>query len=592
MTIGVFGYNTVSAETSTVEPADIFIAGMQGRFSRGLDRVLDVDNMRSLDTVIGPLREGYYGREVAETFFQNLGGRKGLLKIRPFVASDAVQAATLVRDEGDTADVLRLSASYKETVDRSADGNLTGFTLVNGSRFTSAAAVDMGVSDSSIFLRSVADIRKGDILRTDTGTLIGKVSTVTEATREVLFESPTTQALTVGETVNAVGFQVSLYRRNSRGAETPIRSRFDKLWLSMEPENVELYAGTAFKQHPWLSLDVLNGAGTVDARWPDEVTGVQMLQGGADGTPPLGASDWTDGLRAFDTEPVRFLFNSDSSLSGTNTAGEEYCINRLDSPIWLYNIPAHKTVDELVEYGHDITRSNQVQGVACAGWRHVLQKGTHGDVHRLIPTVGAQCGAWFRSIYSIGFHRSPADSVITLKGFQTIGDGLQSEMDKWSNDDRERIFESGINIIQSVPGSGLRLRNWRTPSSLVQHRFGKYLLGQNLVKLSSVESLQGEENRLSRISNLRRYGELIRDFAVKLHRGSFPFGVNREGAFAVYDKEDGTTSELDDVFFIIVDETNNPQSELNKGNGTLAVEFYMDADLVRLGIPVSVGVPL
>ena len=589
---GVFGYNLPPQVGTTVRPADFAVAGAIGRFARGLTSVVDANNIPELALKTGGYKSGYYGRYVLDKFFQNLRGSAAKLWVKMFVASDAVQAASTIQDSA-PANTLRLKAAYRQITDKSADGNLTGYTLTRGFRVNTTAGANALLSATTLQLASVSQIVIGDLLEiTSTGpvTHYTKVTNVDENTKTVTCTA-LTNAVTSGDTVKAMGFQIVCYRKDNKGAVTKVDLPENSIWLSLEPENTQFYVNTAFANHPYLDLeDLASATSGPQNTWPASVTTVTFLASGSDGTSPVSASDWNL-YSSFDNKNIRFLFNTDSTLSGVNLAGEAYCTGRLDSPIWIYNIPSQQTKDQLKTLGLSYQRSNQVQGIINASWRNVVDPiGVGANPVLRVPTVGAYTGAWiWTALTGLGIHQIAAGDDVTLIGFEATPDATE---DTFTEQERTEILECGINLIQFIPGVGLSARSGRTPSTNVGALFANYLLMQNFIKVSAVESLHRTESRPNRITALQEYGRAIQDFGRKLYEGSFPFGIDPAGAFGEFFLPDGEVSGFDDVFIVQADQFNNPNSSINNGEGNIFVRFFPPAPLESLAIGVGVLIPL
>jgi hypothetical protein len=583
---GVFGYNLPPQVGSVVRGAEYNIVGMVGRFSRGLEATIDVNQLSEVPIKLGEHKAGYLGRYVLETLFVNLQGQPAKVWVKPFVASDAVQAIGNMQDSL-AVNTLRIKSAYTGIVDKSADGNNTGYTLVKGNRFTTTLTADASLGDTTIFLTSVIGVRVGDILEID-GTVYTKVSAIDEGTNSVTV-SALSAGVSNGDPVHAKGFRITSYRKNKNGV--PIKQNLveNEIWLSMEPENVEFYVGNAYKNHPWVDLEDLSSASVLYSSWPNDVTTITYLASGSDGTSPSTASDWNL-YSSFDNKNIRFLFNSETSLKAVNEAGEAYCTNRLDTPIWLYHTPKSQTKNQLITIGSGYQRSNQVQGLIASSYRAVVDPiGVGSNPTIDIPLVGAIAGTIIRSFYTLGFHRASAGDDVPILGFT---DTKNATEDDFTELERTELCNAGVNITQNIPGRGLLLRSFYTPSTNVGSLFLTYLIMQNFIKISSVESLYKVENRPNRLSSLRVYGDAIRDFGKKLYEGSFPFGIDSDGAFGEFTKPDGTQSGFEDVFVVQADQFNNPNSQITIGEGNIFVRFFPASSLSSLGIGVGVGIPV
>lgn len=587
---GVWGYNLPPQVGSSVLPASFNIAGMIGRFSRGIDDIVEINQMSEISIKLGNYKSGYYGRYVLENFFQNLQGQSAKIYVKPFVASDSVQASISLSDGSNPT--LKIKSALNGVTDKSLDGNNSGIVLENGNRFNTQVTSNAIIGATSIVLDSVIGLRIGDVLKIVSGatTHYTKISTIDENTK-TLTVSALTNAISTADEVYAIGFKIVCYRKNENGVPIKVQIPENEYWLSMESENTEFYIGNRFKNHPYIYLEDLNSA---TATYPDRLipdTSLTFLSGGSDGTSPSSTSDWNL-YSSFDTKNIRFLFNSDTTLSGVNEAGENYCINRLDTPIWIANISNSLSKSDIIKEGQKYQRSNQVQMVVCAGQKDMLVndpigKGNNPVIN--IPVIGAVVGAWIRAFYRFGFHRVPAGDDVPLLGFSSL---VNSNGNDFTEDDRTDIANSGVNLVQNIPGRGVLLRSFYTPSTNIGSFYGHYLLMQNFIKISSVESLYRAENKPNRLSSLKLYGDAIKDFGRKLYTGSFPYGIDTAGAFGEYTKSDGTLSGFDDVFIVQADQFNNPNESIVIGEGNVFVRFFPPPLLGSLAIGVGVLIPL
>ena len=591
---GIYGYNLPPRASAVITPADFAIYGAIGRFQRGLVSIVPIQNATDLATKCGGYVSGYYGRYVLDRLLTNLRGSSALGYVKMFVASDAVQASASLNDQaGSPAPTLSIKAAYQTIVDKSADGNNTGYTLTNGARATTTIGADAATAQTTLTLASVAQVVIGDVLQiASSGPTIhyAKVSAINEALKTVTV-STTTHLVTTGDVVSMMGFQLACYRRTITGAYAIQNIPENKIWLSMESENTQYYVNNAFANHPYLQLaDLASTATPANKRYPVDVSTVTFLTSGSDGTSPTTSSDWNV-YSGFDALPIRFLMNTDTTLSGVNLAGEAYCATRLDTPQWMYNIASGQSVSQLLTTGGLYQRSSQVSGIIAASWRNVSDPAGQGaEPVKLIPTTGAIVGAWiWTALTAFGIHQAPAGDDVNLLGFVDTPGATE---DAFTEDERTTILAAGINLVQNLPGVGLSLRSFRTPSTGQGYTWGTWNLMQNFVKVSAVESLHSSESRPNRLQSLQEKGRAISDFGRKLYTGSYPFGIDPAGAFGTFTRSDGKPSQFEDVFTVQVDQFNNPQSSINSGEGNVAIYMYPPPLLESLGIGVGFTIPL
>jgi hypothetical protein len=594
---GVFGYNLPANSGVSVQPANFSVGGVIGRFARGLVSVVDVNNTTELATKCGNYFTGFYGRYVLDTFFKNLRGSAAKLYVKMFVASDAVQAFSTIQDTGGTPqNTLKLSAAFQGIVDKSFDGNQTGYTLTLGTRASTTASANALSGATTLSLASVAQVRVGDILQiTSSGPTVhyAKVSAVNEGLKTVTV-SATTNAVATNDVIGFLGFQIVTYRKSTTGVVSKIDLPENNVWLSLESENTEFYVNNAFANHPYLALTDLASTNTpLPKRYPATVSSVTFLSSGSNGTSPSSASDWNL-YSAFDALPIRYLLNTDTTLTGVNQDGEAYCTGRLDTPIWLYALPAQQSINQYITIGNSYQRSNQVEGVIIAGWRNVSDPiGAGANPVLRIPTHGAVLGAWIYTAFTaLGVHQAPAGDAVGLLGFTTTADAAEDPANGVTEQNRTDILAAGVNLVQNIPGVGLSLRSFRTPTTGQFMKWGTDLLLENFIKVSSVESLHFAESRPNRITALQEYGRAIRDFGMRLDQGSFPYGIDPNGAFGTFTKPDGKLATFDDKYTVQADQFNNPNASIQAGEGNILISFLPTPLLESLGIGIRPIIPL
>jgi len=588
---GVFGYNLPPRTGVEILPADFGFVGLIGRFDRGFDEVIVLNNKSEADYKAGDNRLGFYGRYVLDHTYANLKGVQCKIGIKGYVASDAVQAKSLVlgKNTASAIESAQVLSAFQLKNDKSIYGNKLAFSWINGDRFKTTMAANSLAGATSLLLTSISDIRIGDVLRIGSVPEYVKVLTIDETLKAVGCAA-TTNAFTAADDVAAIGFKISVFKKNRRGLLNEVKLPQSTRWLSLEPQNIEFYIGNQFKDHPLINITDSNSSSAVlFDKYPADIT-KRMLTGGSDGTAPSSSADWNDLLASFDSFPIRLLGNADSTVSGVNVAGEAYCTERLDTPVWISNITKDLTKDELITVGNGFQRSDQVQAVLSYGWRNVSDPiGDGANPVIRIPNIGGVMGNWIKTFYRLGFHRVPAGEDSPMSGYV---DTPNLPEDSWSEDDRTDLLAAGINLIQARPGKGVLLRSFRTLSTNVGALFGHYLIMQNFFKISTVESLSQAENRPNKLSKLKEYGQKINDFGYKCWQGSFPFGIDPEGAFGSFKKEDGTDSTFADVFIVQADEFNNDQAAINVGEGDIATRFYPPPLLESLAVGVGVVIPL
>ncbi len=587
-TRGVRGRQGRSEVGSVVQPADFELAGIHGRFARGIDEIVELFSSDEINVKLGPYRAGFLGRYSAESFFTNLQGQRGRLLVKPFVASDAVQATdTLQSTGGAPADTLTIQAAFRTKVDKSLDGNSSGYTIAAADRVTTTTASSEISGATSVTLSAVGQIRVGDILAFDSSpTHFAKVSAIDESLKLITM-SATTEAITSGNVARAIGFILTTFRKNATGANVKVATPENDVVLSMEPENTEFYVQNAFANHPYFELVDDASGEAFDEVIPADVTVVAFLTSGADGTAPT-STDWD--YSAFDAKKIVLLHNPDDDSAVANNAGEAYGVGHNDEPIWIYNIPDKTTVQTFIDEGAQYQRSDRVLGVMVAGTLPVTDPigvGLNPTID--LPVGGGVMGNWFRSFRTRGFHKVPAGSRVPLAGFVQVSD---REEDTFTDVQRTRILEVGLNIIQI--NKGYIIQEFRTPSTDLGELFGNYLFMKNFIIQSIITSpsILAVKNEPNRITAIQAVADDVLDFGQKLFNGSFPFEKDPEGAFLKFTRQDGEPSTFADVFIVEDVRTTTTQAELVNGEAFIVVKFVPPAPNELLDFTVKTRIPL
>jgi hypothetical protein len=84
----------------SVQLTSINVAGLIVLAERGVAKIKEISSTSEFKTLFGEYISTMYGRYVVDGFFSNLRGIPGKLKIRRFVAADAVAAEEVIKDGG------------------------------------------------------------------------------------------------------------------------------------------------------------------------------------------------------------------------------------------------------------------------------------------------------------------------------------------------------------------------------------------------------------------------------------------------------------------------------------------------------------
>jgi hypothetical protein len=374
---------------------------------------------------------------------------------------------------------------------------------------------------------------------------------------------------------------------STKGYITEVDPDLGKIYCSISSTVTQYYISNIFKNSKWIQVTrAATTPSTVDKDFPVDVAVATYPTNGADGTAPTTAAHWAHALSNFDNLPVRFIANPETSTKTIQDAIEAYCYARTDdNPICIYTLPENQTQTQLLSLGNNVQQSREVDAVLVANW---LQVDNPFDTsiyapNRNIPNVGHVMGAWIWDIANNGIHVIPAVANVTLKGVNGV------EGDQLLNDDnRTLVAQAGVNVIQSLPGQGIRVMNFYTPSTTTAYQYANGILLRNYVKISTIESLAGDVNEPNSADRIKAGKMAILQFGLNLwdrgSTGSVPTGET----FGQYQLADGSKTKFEDHFQVISDATVNSIASIQAGNRNYSI--YLSYSTPAGSILISTGI--
>jgi uncharacterized protein len=175
-----------------------------------------------------------------------------------------------------------------------------------------------------------------------------------------------------------------------------------------------------------------------------------------------------------------------------------------------------------------------------------------------VPPSGHMAGVWSRSDNERGVHKAPANEVVR---------GALEPAYEVTKNEQDTLNPTGINCIRTFTARGVRVWGARTLSSDPQWR---YLNVRRLFNYVEKSCFNGTQWIVFEPNNQDLWERVKRDL------NSFLRGVWRDGALF------GTTPE--DAFRVVVDESNNPADERDKGFLTIDISMapVKPAEFVRM----------
>jgi hypothetical protein len=514
-----------------------------------------------------------------------------------FVAHDADDAAhgthgtyaTTYDPSESTTTTLIGNAAYCTESEYGVHGNRIGYKITNGARFTTATDGAPSSSNLYITVDSVSGVRVGDIIKcTHSGSayIYKKITSIDETARRLYFASAFGSASFVdGDTVAVMGIRLQTFEKSINGIIKEVETDLGKVYCSMEPEVTDYYIDNVHATNKYIAwTDQGSTAVAIAQAYPDDVTSVTFLSGGADGTSATVLSQWVyHNETAFDDLPIRFIANCETTLSTVQASLEIYCQARWDNPKVIYNIAENQTKAQLQVIGSSFQRSDDVLGVICAQWIQITDPFTTSPIApaRSVPNVGAVMGAWVRTIGTHGIHFVPAVKDVAMNGIIGIT-GTQ-----FTNDgDRTDLATYGINCLQYLDGYGYIIRNFFTPSTSLEFQFANGILMREYIKVSAVDSLQTSENTPNSMNRIKEDRMAILFFMRNLWNVGSTNTVPTGETFGIYETSDGTATKFEDHVEVIADVINNPISKIQAGERNLDVYFTYPAPAgsIKIGV--------
>ena len=584
--LGVYGASLPTKKSKVVRAADFNIGGIVGLFQRRYKIPMECNTFSEFQQKFGDhVTSTYYGYDAVQGFFNNAVGVDAKLWVVGHVGYDGSSydgvAATATLVDALAADTLQLDSAYEEELDYSTFGNKTGYTITNGSRFTTAIKTASLNTDTFIILDSVSDVKVGDIIKTvATGgggaTVYKVVTAVDESTGQVDFAAAFDAAANpeIGDVVTIPGFQLQLYRKSATGVESKVEEDLAKIWCTMQDAVTDYYVENVFSTSKKIKATDLDSASAIGSNFPADVTTVTYLASGVVGTAPTTAAHWSQDLLAFDEHPIRFIANPETTTVAVQKAIETYCRTRWDLPKVIYTVAEDQTKAQYITIGNNYQRSDDVLGTITCDWLKITDPFATSSLapDRQIPNVGHIMGAWVRAIATLGIHYIPSVKRIPLFGLNDI-----VRTTKWSDTDRTELAEAGVNVIDFISGFGFIVRNFYTPSTSTEFQYGNGILMREYIKVSAVDSLQSSENNPNAINRIENDRDAVLNFYLRLWRVGSTGNAPEGETFGQTKDTQGRLSKWSDHIQVQADIINNPQTDINAGERNIDSWFSYPA---------------
>jgi hypothetical protein len=385
--------------------------------------------------------------------------------------------------------------------------------------------------------------------------------------------------------IATLNFDLTLYRKDPKGLVPPVET-WNFLSMGDTSNNFETILNdiNVGSEHIIVE-DVVSAETNVLEMIPYEIDAKLFFDdiAGTDGTAPIN-QDFIDLFSEYDEDrEIRFLACSDNVSNTVNLAGESYCQARGDC-IWYSNLPSHQEFSQLKVIGAALLGGETSYMFNVAQWLEVADPiGLNENAKKEVPNIGHILGHSIHRIITDGYQRVPAGPQMALTGTSAIvGPTLINA------DERTTLADTGINSLNSIPGTGIVLRNARMSSNDLANRWFNQRFMRIIYKKTFEESFRILENDSVGAALLGKIRTAMLIYLQADYAGTDRTG--NESAFLTITKSDGTLSTFNDVVQVIVDESNNKLEDVL--NGRVNVDLYFTPNPPAESIEIGVGISL
>jgi hypothetical protein len=604
--LGINAQDITPEKVVVVEGAPFNLGGMLIEADRQYLKALKVSDPEEFSLIFGahddPLR---YGPDAVKSFFDNSGGI-GELEIQTLTGydtgGDVVDSTIAFREVPDTGadlNAYKIQPAYLDNLQYGTGGNKIGTKVTQGDRFiTKAAGVCPATGQSYAELDSIAGILVGDLVlfKTNSGSspVYKKVTQIEQATRRVYWtgdfevSGASGETLAVDDDITVPGIRVQTYVKLANGIDKEVDIALGQRICSTEIEVTDHYVNNVHNANTHIQVTEQSGSSLGD-RLPVSDSGIVYPTNGSDGTAvnTVEAQDYF--LKSFDNLPIRFLANPETVSTDMQKALVTYSLGRDDKPFVLVNIPLNRTKEQLITIGQSFQRPGIVPAVIDANWL------TNPDPfatspqapRREIPNVGASMAAWIKAIDQLGIHQVAAAPQIVLNAAGVVGNDFQGEK---GDKDRTDIARAGVNLIQSIPGKGIKIANFFTPSTDDRYIFAQSQLMANYFKASIKASLGNAEVEMApcTLERIEDDGVAIFDFMQKIWKYGTTGRVRLGETFGQTKDDQGRPTNFSDHVQIIANTTNNSKESISAGARNIRVLFTFASSTIEVNVNVGV----
>lgn len=288
------------------------------------------------------------------------------------------------------------------------------------------------------------------------------------------------------------------------------------------------------------------------------------LTGGADGVAAVDLVTSTQRLDVVDRNLVINVPGATSTeintlITWAEASGRHFLV--VDVPKPAANETAAASVTAMTAFTDALTNSSQV--AAYGPWIYVADPVSKAGALRLTAPGGAVVGQYLRSDAARGVHKAPAGITTTLSG-------VVQPYVNYTNVQQDTLANSALNLLKTVPGSGVviwgaRTQSLNTPDRYVSVRRLLISLKTSLYSITRFAVFEGNDEDLRATLEEVVSSYLQQQFDLGAFKGDTP----------------------DDAFYATCDDTNNPPSAVDAGTINIEVGVALKSPaeyvVIRLG---------
>lgn len=547
-----------------VADVNIFKVGMLGRTERGIAQVQDqIFSMNDFIAKCGSYMTSWYAAYIADAFFKTLiPGINVEMKVRPFVASDAVQAGADIMDgAGSPVKAYDIDAAYKGVNDLSAFGNKIAYKIEQTETRQNKLTADSSASASVLLaLDSVEHWKVGYIGRAvDTGTakdtyfIVMAVDTVAK-TLAMLSLGNATAFAAATTTVYREDIKLQIALKDDRGVYQ-LKEEWEEPFFQADTDGLSYKVNHAIDGSEYVKLTYNTGTGTsaVAELLPADVATWTALTSGDDGTDPVDAN-WNTLSAELADEDMFFLLAPESS-SITHNGNMAAFATSGTKCIYYGQSSDEATEATLRNFGLSLRETYRFAMIPSDKWIEVDDPINIG-VKKPIPKVGHDVAHFYNMYKSYGIGKVAAGNMVPVNTTDTLRDSNGLVHDDILGAGQRMIEENGVNITRYRKSKGITNNSARTLSTDLGYIYQNQLTGMLLIKKSIVEYLQTVEQDQSGIDAQETHRDKVWIYLKKKYD---------QGVFFKGQKDDGTYTTMDDVVRIVNDFSVNTLADIARG---------------------------